>query len=258
MHADTKQIKVSVSHGSLPEKDDDFLLDAPRENGPQIMTLSLGSWEIHCDKFLACISLIANEVPDRMYSGKDMAKLLNSGYSMILWFYSIPFWLSRDLFPAWWCRGHSSFSHRLSGTVKPARMHRMQRTKFCLCSGQHCHLPVLDSHSSPNYLKTCFCAFPFALTTVMPPRGALSGRTFLAYRNSIEVITARHTGLPTTWVMLQSHTFSFISCSHPLGHEIWAKTVVCLFSIQNSMDEQSILWETFAQENQIFLRMLQA
>lgn len=33
---------------------------------------------------------------------------------------------------------------------------------------------------------------------------------------------------------------------------------VCLFSIQNSIDEQSILWETFAQENQKFFRILQA
>lgn len=144
---------------------------------------------------------------------------------------------------------HTSFSHRLSGTVKPARMHRMQRTKFCLCSGQHSHLPVLDSHSSPNYPKTCFCPFPFALTTAMPPRAAVSGRTVLAYRNSIEVITAWHTGLSTMWVMLQSHTFSLISCSHPLGHEIRVKTVICLFSRQNIMDEQSILWEMFAQEN---------
>lgn len=175
-----------------------------------------------------------------------------------LWFYSNPFWLSRDPLPAWWGRAHLSFPHRLNSMVKPARMLRMQRTKFCLCSGQHCHLSVLDSHSSPNYLKTCFCPFPFAFTTAMPPRGAVRGRTVLACTNSIVVITAWHTGLPTTWVMLQSHTFSFISCSHPRGHEIGAKTVVCLFSKQNRMDEQSILWETFAQENQTFFRTLQA
>lgn len=128
-----KQIKVSA----FPEKedDDDLLLDVPRESGPQTMTLSSGSWEIHRDKILACISLIANEVPDRMYSGKDVAKLLNSGYSVIPWFYDSILFLSGSaetfplpdaaedihLFPTDWvaqwsqlecieCRGQNSVS----------------------------------------------------------------------------------------------------------------------------------------------------
>lgn len=111
-----------------------------------------------------------------------------------LWFYSIPFWLSRDLFPVWWCRSQSSFPHRLSGTVKPARMSRMQRTKLCLCSGQHSHLPVLDSPSSPHHLKTIFWPFPSALTTAMPPRVQLGAEQSL------------HTEILLRWFLAQHRT----------------------------------------------------
>lgn len=143
------------------------------------MTLCLSGWKIHSDKFLACISLIANEVPDRMYSGKDVGKLLNKlCRADILWWdeicifrHMVSFLLVSCAEPGarlepcvslpaqdtlWFCDSilllsgsaesfslpddaHSSFSHRLSSMVKPARMHRMQRTKFYLCSGQHCH-----------------------------------------------------------------------------------------------------------------------
>lgn len=66
----------------------------------------------------------------------------------------------------------TSFSHRLSSMVKPARMHRMQRTKFYLCSGQHCHCHLCWTPIPLQIISRRFSPFP-ALTTATSPIGAV-------------------------------------------------------------------------------------
>jgi len=200
---------------------------------------------MHSDNFLACTSLMANELPERMCSGTDMPRASRSSAGLIFFgetnsVYSLP--AQQRLFPCLMTWSTFRFSTQPGGTAEPAGL---RWNKSLLGCAQHSHLPALGSHFSPSYPKTRFCHFPFALATAMPPSGTVCCRTvLLEYRNSIQVTIAWHTEVPAPCVMLQRHIFPFISCSYPLRHEIFIELLfVCLCFIENIMDDQSILWK---------------
>lgn len=260
------------------------------------MTLCLSGWKIHSDKFLACISLIEMKsqtgcTQEKMWESFstssaeltffDETKFVYSDtwchfcwcpvqsqepdlnpvcpfqlrtlYDSVILFYS--FLVQQRAFPclmmpihrfptdwvAWWsqlecieCRGQNSISV-LGNTVTVT------------CAG----LPFLSRLSQDMFLS-----FPCPHHCHVSHRCSWS-RTIPAYRISIS--------LPGTPDSLQYEScfrvtpFPLLAVPTLCGVKYELKLLfVCLFSMQNSTDEQSILWETFAQENLIFFRILQA
>lgn len=114
----------------------------------------------------------------------------------------------------------------------------MQRSKSLLDSAQHSHLPVLDSHFSPSYPKT----------HLPSPPSCLSGAGFMAEKSL-------HTETQSRFPQESLHNEScckgtpcpLLSVLIPEGMKFLLKLLfICLFFIENSMDQQSISWETFA------------
>lgn len=155
--------KFQLSHRSLHQKedDDDLLLDSARESGQQIMkclAACSGSWKMHSDKFLACTSLKANEVPERMYSGTDgpsssrsSAGLMFSGETNSVRLYS----LLAQPFPYLMMWSTLSFSTQVAQWSKLAydgvnSCLVLHNTVTCLCW----------TSISLQVILRCFCHFP--------------------------------------------------------------------------------------------------
>lgn len=182
-----------------------------------------------------------------MCSGKHVPNSLRSSagltFFVTLTLY-IPFWLRRGLFPASWCTFSSSTQR--SGTVEPAGVPwRGINPCSVLHSGVTCLFRIPISLQVTPKTHFCHCPLP------SPPQ-CLPAAQFVA-EQPLRIEPQSRWPLPGTREFPHRE-----SCYRGTPFPLWAVLTlqgmkfslkllfVFVFFVENSMGEQSILWETFA------------
>lgn len=120
----------------------------------EVLALWSGHWEMHSDNFLACACLMANEVTERMCSGKDISSSLRSSSELIFFgetnsVYSLLAQLRP--FPCLMTWSTFRFSTQMRSTVEPANV---------WCRGVNPCLILLNT-------VTCLCWTPISLQVIL-------------------------------------------------------------------------------------------